>query len=502
MNETEETQDTAEEKRLLDNLSLKGLSEGFLSQGYDNAVPTPQCHMEWWELCSSDHPQVAIASPRGHGKSTSITHAYTIGVVMFRLHQYVIIVSDTEEQAKEFLGDIKSEFRDNDDLRGLFSISKISKDTETDITVKMKDGYEFRILAKGAEQKLRGRKWKGKRPGLIICDDLESDEAVSNPDRREKFRRWFFAACKQSLRDGGQIRVVGTILHEDSLLNRLLKNKTWKSALYKSHQSFDDFSNILWPDKFPEQRLRLIRQEFIEEGTPEDYSQEYLNDPFDSSANYFRRSDFRHLNPEDYVRYYAGGDFAISKSERADYTSFKVAGMTSTGKLQYVYSIKGRWDTLEIMEEMFNIERSFHPDIFFVESEKIEKAIGPVLYRDMGRERIDPETGISTGEINPYINIEKINPAKDKQTRARPLQKMMRAGDVQWDMEADWFPVVQHEMLRFPKGVHDDDVDSSGIICLGLQMMGDTETREELDEEDYEREFGTQEKGRSVIGGY
>lgn len=489
--------------RLLNALSLKGLSEGFLKKNYDGEIDTPPCHLEWWDLFSSDNPQVAIAAPRSHAKSTSLTHAGTIGAACFRIHQYIIIVSDTESQASEFLGDIKNEFKDNEELISLFGIHKVTKDTETDIIVRMKDGYEFRIVAKGAEQKLRGRKWRGKRPSLILCDDLESDEAVSNPDRREKFRRWFFAACKQSLRDGGQIRVVGTILHEDSLLNRLMKNKTWVSKLYKAHAAFDDFSNILWPQKFTEERLRFIRQEFIEEGTPEDYSQEYLNDPFDSSANFFRRADFIPIKSKDeYVRYYAGGDFAVSQKERADFTAFKVVGVTAKGKFQVVHSIKGRWDTLQTMDEMFAIERRYHPDLFFVESDKIEKAIGPVLYRDMGRPRIDPLTGEATGETNPHINLEKITPSKDKQTRARPLQKMMRAGEVEWDTEADWFHGVQQELLRFPKGTHDDDVDSLGVIFLGLQMIGDTETHEELAEEEYQEEFGGFYKGQSRTTGY
>ena len=33
-------------------------------------------------------------------------------------------------------------------------------------------------------------KWRGKRPGLIIADDLEEDEQVENKARREKFLRW------------------------------------------------------------------------------------------------------------------------------------------------------------------------------------------------------------------------------------------------------------------------------------------------------------------------
>ena len=251
------------------------LVHSILSKGYDRAAKTPRFHMEMWDLCTSKHPQIAIAAPRNHSKSTAVTHAYTLAAALFRIHQYIIIVSDTEEQAAEFLTDIKSELKDNEELISLFGVKKLLKEAVTDIIVQMSDGYQFRILAKGAEQKLRGRKWRHKRPSLIIADDIENDESVENPDRREKFRRWFFRACKQSLKDGGQIRVVGTILHEDSLLNRLMKNSTWKSVLYKAHESFDDFSNILWPERFPEEKLRVIRQEFTDEGDSEGYSQEY-----------------------------------------------------------------------------------------------------------------------------------------------------------------------------------------------------------------------------------
>lgn len=448
-------------------------------------------HFEMWDMAGSDETQVAIAAPRNHAKSTSITHTYVLTEVTFRFQDYVIIVSDTEEQATEFLGDIKNEIRDNEALQEALQFHRFVKDAVTDIIVECVDGHQFRILAKGAEQKLRGRKWRGKRPGLIVGDDLENDEIVGNPDRREKFRRWFFAACKQSLRDGGKIRVVGTILHEDSLLNRLLKNKTWTSRLFKAHESFDDFSNILWPEKFSEERLRSIRQEFVEDGAPELYSQEYLNDPFDHSANFFNRGDFLELDEADRspVVYYAGADFAISQRERADYTALKVVSVNNQGRKRVVWSEKGRWDSLEIMERMFGIQQNFSPELFFVESDKIEKAIGPFLYREM-RQR------------NTYINLEKITPSKDKRTRARPLQKEMRAHNVEFDTKAEWFPGVRDELLRFDKGVHDDDVDSLGVIFLGLDQLQDAPDQEDLDDDEYYDEFGELDTGRNAVCGY
>ena len=44
---------------------VHGFAGAVLSKRYDNAVPTPRCHIEWWELCCSKDPLVAIAAPRG-----------------------------------------------------------------------------------------------------------------------------------------------------------------------------------------------------------------------------------------------------------------------------------------------------------------------------------------------------------------------------------------------------------------------------------------------------
>ncbi len=162
---------------------------------FDSPKPIPPLHKELWELCTSEDKQVAIAAPRGFAKSTAITHAYVLAMVLFRQRDYVLIVSDTEGQAVQFLGDIKKELVENDLLRETFGITltrgKLTKDTESVAICTFDDGKQFRIEVKGSEQKVRGLKWRNKRPNLIVCDDLENDEIVLNEERRLKFRQWF-----------------------------------------------------------------------------------------------------------------------------------------------------------------------------------------------------------------------------------------------------------------------------------------------------------------------
>ncbi|HET8688236.1 MAG TPA: hypothetical protein VFM18_16510 [Methanosarcina sp.] len=44
---------------------IRGFVGSMLQKNFDGAVESPDCHMEWWKYCCSDHPQVAIAAPRG-----------------------------------------------------------------------------------------------------------------------------------------------------------------------------------------------------------------------------------------------------------------------------------------------------------------------------------------------------------------------------------------------------------------------------------------------------
>lgn len=157
---------------------ISGFVGGVLSSRFDGQSATPAFHKECWELCCSDDKFVAIAAPRGHAKSTAVTLGYGLATLLFRQRKFMLLVSDTESQSSLFLGTFKQELQENKELISLFNLKlnekgevKFIKDTETDIIVECQDGHRFRIIAKGAEQKLRGLIWNGSRPDIIMCDD-------------------------------------------------------------------------------------------------------------------------------------------------------------------------------------------------------------------------------------------------------------------------------------------------------------------------------------------
>ena len=491
---------------------IEGFVKACLWKNFDTPAEIPECHREWWTMCCHSHKFVAIGAPRGHAKSTAITLSYTLAAVLFRERKFVLLVSDTESQSAFFLGNIKKELSDNDDIKKLFGVSHFVKDTETDVVVEFDDGQQARIIAKGSEQKLRGINWDNRRPDLIICDDLESDEAVMNADRREKFRKWFNGALLPCRSKDGIIRIVGTILHMDSMLERLMPKSYDKtvirselkevnslrsfnySAKYKAHNH--DFTEILWPAYKSKEWLQQERASYIAQGMGEVYSQEYLNIPIDETASLFRKADFREWKEKDLVgkplHYYISCDLAVTLKQKADWTAFVIGGVDAEGKLYILEVIKERMDSLTICDTILSLNKRFDPEFFVLEKGMLVNSILPVLNQKMISE-------------NNFAIIHTISPSTDKVTRAQSIRARMRSGNVFFNKEAEWFDPLLLEMSRFPRDIHDDQVDAMSYLGLALDKFVEAPTAKEVEEEDREealKEYGFMDQGRSEYTGY
>jgi len=481
---------------------IEGFAGVFLSPMYDNPQPTPEFHREGWKLYCSSWELCSIVAPREHAKSTAFTHDFILAETLFRNETFVVLVSATEDLAKDHLADIAKVLREDDEVIQHFGILKLTIDAKTEIVCRFRDGHEFRILAKGAGQKMRGLKWKGRRPGLIVGDDLEEDEQVESIDRREKFRRWFNRALLPCRRRGGRVRVHGTILHEDSLLARIQRppkgdSVVWKTLFFRAHRSFDDFTDRLWPEQFPESRLRAIRQQYINDGDPGGYAQEYLNDPVDTSVTYLHPDWFTPKSAADDLRQKtvcAAADFAISKKDKANRTSLTVGGMCSQNLLHFLGQNVGRWDSLEIIDELFIVADRWSPDIFWVESGQIWLSLWPMIKKEMqARGR--------------WINFVPRTPITDKASRGRSLQKRMRGGGTRWDVDAYWYPGMREEMLRFTgrdDATLDDQFDSAALLSLGFDDLAAVEEEDFVPETEWRFRAADPRAtgGRNPVTGY
>jgi predicted phage terminase large subunit-like protein len=501
---------------LIDKTLIYGFSETFLKSSFDNPVKVADFHFDLWDALCCKEDWVAIAAPRGHSKSTSCTIVWLLSMALFRQADHILIISDTETQAAGFLGNIRSHLTENKELISAFHIAPVEqwdKDTESEIVFSFESGEKCRIFARGSEQGIRGMLWKNKRPNLIIADDFENDDMVMSEERRTKFIAKFLNKIVPLGRSSGtKIRIVGTILHTDSLLENLLTNfgndsenrewdglvekptkkstNPWYSLRFKAHN--EDFSEILWPEKFNKESLNKIRTLYVNSGNIEGYSCEYLNNPIDQQSAYFKKDDMKHIKEDGQNEtMYISCDLAISSKDGRAFTAMIVVGVTQTGVIRVRDVKRFRGDALEIIDTLFYLVQRWKPDLVFLEAENIARTLGSILYDEMQKRQT-------------WFSIEASTASQDKIKRARSLQARYRSGTIEFDSTKDWYYELAKELFDFPKGKYMDQVDALSWACIGTDKLISAPTHQELYEEEYSRhmeEVGLNQ-GQSKFTGY
>ena len=193
------------------------------------------------QILSSERSELdGLAAPRGEAKSTIVTRLFALYCVVTDQKKYIAIISDSIDQSAEFLQAIKTELEVNPriktDFPKAFGVGRLWQAYTVHTTNSIK------IQCAGARKKMRGWVYGAYRPDLVLLDDLENDENVENPDQRDKLERWLKRTPLKLAAAGEKMDVVyiGTILHHDSVLNRILKNKGWTTRVFRAL--------IEWPD--------------------------------------------------------------------------------------------------------------------------------------------------------------------------------------------------------------------------------------------------------------
>ena len=254
--------------------SPKAFSEIYL--GRHCKVPFSRMH-EWMfesllEMTTKRRARVAIAAPRGHAKSTIVSLAYPLWCALYKKEKYIVLVSNTQEQAKSLLKDIKDELTNNLYLSRDFpeicrSLTGSGKPKPwRDNRIVLPNG--IMIAGYGMNQGLRGTKSGSERPGLLIVDDLESRESAIYEEQREKLAEWFHKTLLPAGHPESNVVVVGTVLHQDSLLANLIdetKQPGWTGKKYKAIEKESDHPELWerWSD------IYCRRTEFQKQEGPE-----------------------------------------------------------------------------------------------------------------------------------------------------------------------------------------------------------------------------------------
>lgn len=448
----------------------------------------PEFHLHLFEDFANPKNS-ADAAPRGHAKTTIMSIEILYRIVHTKSH-YILPISDTYSQARDQVDNIRQELESNTMLRWVYG------DLSTDwhwTSGAFTTSNEVRVVARGSNMKVRGLKYKQWRPDFVPIDDLENDEAVMKPERREKLLNWVKRAVMPAMASrNAKIAIVGTVLHDDSLLNNILKGnkgfggwiKRKFSALIKNE---DGTERSLWPARFTVDHLTRMRDdpEYDMYLGPLAFAQEMQNEAVDDKSRVFKREWIYgpEGNPYPYsltakenlwsaqhppnsgtwvkselVSVIMAVDPAISEKQTADYFTGGVIGVDRAGHIWQLDNMRIRTSDIDLQVEMI-IDMAVKWDVDVC---KIEA----VAYQ-AGLARAVRKAAASRGK---HIPVREVKPDKDKFRRAVIHSANFAGGLVHLRTDHPLYDAFAQEILDFPVGEHDDQLDWLMHACEDLTM--------------------------------
>lgn len=184
------------------------------------------------------------AAPRGYAKSTLTALVKPIHDVCYGLERFIVIVSNTQGQANSKLKDIRTEILTNSRLNDVYDLKFPRRNPGESAYVIDSGDNQTMFQAVGAGAEIRGIRFGESRPSKIICDDVEHSEEVTNEDIRRKYEEWFFDVVCKIGDENTNVEFIGTILHDQSLLAKLLKNPGYQAKLYQAVISWSEREDL------------------------------------------------------------------------------------------------------------------------------------------------------------------------------------------------------------------------------------------------------------------
>lgn len=424
---------------------------------------------------------LAVASPRESAKSTILAFLYPAHCIAFKERRFIVLISNTYKKAAMSLEAIKKELKDNQNFKEYFKI-EVTKDAEGDTIFRHTDGFETRFLCKGVEQigAIRGEKFGAYRPDLIIGDDMEDDELVRNPERRLQLQDEFDEALiPAGDKERCKFIFIGTILHDNSQMAKLVSKdnyKEFRKLLFKAKILYKDGRvESLWDNKWTIKDLGRLEAE-----KPSVFAKEYQNDPVSGAQARFHKEDFRYWTFEN-MRYVLFDDQGriTSQGNIADCKAGIACDLAWEEKRENDFSVimpGFLTPTSDILIETYICKKGLRPhemeEILFLMDERLRsltKGYVPIGFEKAKLEKVMQYLlKEAMRRRNKFLSFVPLVWDGDKITRAETrLEPRYNQHTIYHRRDMG---ELEHQLIRFPSGTHDDLVDAAQGLVQILQF--------------------------------
>jgi predicted phage terminase large subunit-like protein len=400
------------------------------------------------QVANDEIDRLAFFLPPGSAKSTYGSIVFPAWFLQKVRASKIIAASHTTELAERFGRRVRNLVVEHGDLLDL----RVSGDSSA--AGRWSTDQDNEYYAAGVDTGIAGF-----RADLAIIDDPVRSRADADSQLlRDRHWDWYKSDLIPRMRPGGRIVLIMTRWHEDDLAARILAEPgtRWHVVSIPAEAEADDPlgrapGEYLWDDDgygYAEvMRTAKLTQ------PARNWSALYQQHPTPDEGNYFNRNwlkPYDRAPPPERMRTYGASDYAVTE-DGGDYTVHIVIGLDPMGEMYLLDLWRKQSASDQWVEAFCDLVRKWKPLDWAEEQGQMKAGIGPFLDSRMRfRQAYVVRTAFPT--------------RGDKATRARSIQGRMSLNRLHVPVSAPWYAEFEREILSFPAGKHDDQVDALGLI--------------------------------------
>jgi predicted phage terminase large subunit-like protein len=418
--------------------------------------------------------RVIVTMPPRHGKSERVSKKFPAWHVGRNPGDEIILASYSVDLSRSFSRIARDTLTQHTGTFGV-NVDPNNMSAESWGT----EGHRGGVTAAGVGGAITG---KGARIA-IIDDPVKNAEEANSELMREKVWDWYQSTLYTRLTPDGRIIVVMTRWHEDDLVGRLLKKEAdeiregthvgerWTVINFPALAEDDDYlgrkqGEALWPEfGFTADKMGQIKSDvgsYV-------FNALYQQRPSAAGGTIFKRIHFRYFREETIhdAQYLLVGDKKYLKSEL---WSFQTVDTANSEKTINDYFVVSTW--IVTKENDLLLYDVYRTHVTGPDQKPLMKELN---YRYRPRFQAIENITFGTNLIQELkregMSVRPIKADKDKVTRSLPIAARYEVGKV-WHREgALWLTDYEDELLSFPRGKNDDQVDTASIAGEVVHSM-------------------------------
>lgn len=318
--------------------------------------------------------QILIEAFRGSAKSTMMEWLVIYICARGTLHNFGVVsfiafVGDSMENGtKNFFRNIISKIDKSEFLQQLIVVKR---KTDSEMELENVDGIELNMKGYGASTNIRGVRYNGKRPDIVILDDITTNDAINSETIQNTINDNFYKSVIPALHPTRfKIFFIGTPISERDIIHQLSTNSKWTVHKFPIAKKFpctrEEFVGN-WEDRFNYDAVLDKYEMYLEAGKAQDFYQEFMLEITDLSTLLVEPEDIVWFDPsivkknKHLYNFYIATDFATSTKKSADFSTIGVIAVSNNSDWLLVDGQCIRQSMQDNIDDVFRYARKWNP---------------------------------------------------------------------------------------------------------------------------------------------